>query len=396
MSQYDLVELVGAPCTTLRQLLPQSLTFLWHESKQQQAQDLTNKRPFRFDSVLEAAFWYSLWMVIAPIMVFSIKDLLNNDELHFSYSFGFLGCSNFMTWVLASVTILVAKQTGHEGQLGITNATVKWKHAGSLGVLQALEVGLGARMLELVSVTLRTEVRMLVPLFQYAGGLALGLERLQAHLVFCIVVLAVGGCLAVTGSISFREAADGLPVLLIATSGLSISVLKWALSQRWLAPKGSAERPSTLIMLRRMSLATSACGLVAAAFLEPAMYDGGLTALPRPGAVFGRLLMIGMIVLVMGSAEVRAVQLTSALTFAVLQPLHNLIVILADQLMGGSRPLSLIAWIGCLLCFLAAVKYAEERNACKSKSHNACKSKSHMTAEPLLSAEAGGPSEPVK
>eukprot|EP00419_Tripos_fusus_P007470 CAMPEP_0172683072 /NCGR_PEP_ID=MMETSP1074-20121228/18596_1 /TAXON_ID=2916 /ORGANISM="Ceratium fusus, Strain PA161109" /LENGTH=387 /DNA_ID=CAMNT_0013501861 /DNA_START=44 /DNA_END=1207 /DNA_ORIENTATION=- len=387
MSQYDLLELVNVPWSICRQLLPQSLT-LSRESKQGQVQGLTQKQPFRFDVMFEAIFWYCLWMVIAPIMVFSIKDLLNNDELRFSYSFGFLGCSNFMTWALASVTILVAKMTGREGQLGITKVNVKWIHGWGLGVLQALEVGLGARMLELVSVTLRTEVRMLVPLFQYAGGLALGLERLQAQLVFCILVLAVGGCLAVTGSISPENASDGLPLLLIASGSLSISVTKWALCQHWLAPHGSAERPSALVMLCRMALTSSLCGFLAAAILEPDMYEGGLTALPQPGAVFGRLLMIGAIVLVMSSAEIRAVQLTSALTFAVLQPLHNLIVILADQLMGGGRPLSGLAWIGCLLCFLAAVKYAEERNASAKKQH--------MTAEPLLSAEAGGPSEPGK
>lgn len=323
--------------------------------------------------MLEAIFWVAVWMIVSPAIIIQIRNLIATPEYDFPYSWGFLGFSNFVTYAAAWVIIQILDRFNG----GETSAvSIDWNKGHALGVLQGLEVGLGAVVIRAVSVELRTEIHMMAPAIMYVGGLAVGLETTAPTLVFSVLCITAGGLMSISGHMGGDNTMMLVPVAILA--GLC-ATSRWVLTQYWLAPKGSPLRPSPLLLLCRMSPATGLTGLIGAAIFEPAMYSS-VTSLPDPQAVWIRILFIGISVVLMISAELRVVQLTSALLLGMLTPIHNLTIIVYGILHGNSSQVTPLNWAGIALCTVATVLYSHAR---------------HTQAKHMCVAEAREPAEPL-
>jgi len=313
--------------------------------------------------LFEAILWLAVWMIISPSIIIQIKSLISTAAFAFPYSWGFLGFSNLVTFAASWVAVQIADKFITNGKTSAVD--VDWGKGCTLGVLQGLEVGLGAVVIRAISVELRTEIHMMAPAVMYVGGLLAGLESCAPVLVLSVVLITLGGIMSVSGQM--HGTTDYMLVPVAILSALCASG-RWVLTQFWLAPKGSPERPSPLLLLCRMSPATGVTGLLGAAIFEPQMYQA-LGDLPEPSAVWCRILFIGVSVVAMISAELRVCQLMSALLLGMMTPLHNVTIILWGIYSSGTTNVSLYNWGGITCCTAATILYSWARHEETKKAH---------------------------
>lgn len=303
----------------------------------------------------EGVFWVATWMIISPAVIIQIKNLVTTPGYEFHYSWGFLGFSNIITYAAAWVTMKIF-DAYNGGQTSLV--PVEWDKGLLLGVLHGLEVGLGAVVIRAVSVQLRTEIHMMAPALMYVGGLAAGIESPAPALVLSVVLITCGGAMSLSGHMGGHNTMDLVPVAIL--SGLC-ACTRWVLTQRWLAPKGSALRPSPMMLLTRMTPGTSLTGFVGALVFERQMYSQFLS-LPEPQAVWIRIFFIGIAVVFMTCAELRVCQLFSALLLGMLTPFHNLTIIVYGIIHTGASSVTPYNWAGIALCTGATVLYSWARH----------------------------------
>lgn len=308
---------------------------------------------------VEALGWALLWLVVSPLVMTSIKTLVSSTSLSFPYPWMLIGFSNLGTWICCHALRLVP---GCLKDSEDVETNVPWKQAAALGLLQGFEVGIGADIIHRISLTLRTEIHMLCPAIMFVFALAVGIEKFKPQLVLSVVVVTIGGLMSSYGTLTW-EGADLVPLALLASM---MSTVRWVLTQKWLAPLGEAGRPTPIVLALRMSPITSFVGFLVAAVREPAAYQG-LLFLPSPEKVACLLVIISLGVCFMLVAEMRVVQLTSALLLGFLVPFHNVSVILLDVSMKGAK-VSGFNWMGIVLCAAASGFYAMARKE-DSKDH---------------------------
>jgi len=306
---------------------------------------------------VEAVFWIMVWLVTSPLVMASIKTVTSTSSLNFPYPWMLVGLTNVGTGIFCLALYYVPgclREADFE-------RPVPWKNAAALGLMQGVEVGIGAEILFRISLTLRTEMHMLTPALMFVFGLAFGIESFDPRLILSVSVVTLGGLLASYGTMTW-EGLELVPLLLLASL---ISTLRWVLTQKWLAPLGEQLKPSPIMLALRMSPTTAFVGFVVAAMREPGAYQG-LLHLPYPGKIAGGLLLISFGICVMLVAELRAVQLTSALLLGFLVPFHNVSVILLDASVRGTK-VSGINWIGIVLCAVASGFYSTARKEDKDR-----------------------------
>jgi len=304
---------------------------------------------------VEAAVWTLVWLVISPCVMLSIKTLTSDSAYNFPYPWMLIGFSNMGTWLVCQALYWMPSSIRWKGlQMADGQAAVPWRHAVAIGLLQGFEVGLGADIIHRISLTLRTEINMLCPAFMFLFGLAVGTEVFNTTLLFSIGIVTIGGLLASYGTMTY-EGLDMVPLALLASV---FSGIRWVLTQKWLSPQGEA-KPSPILLALRMSPFTGLVGFAVAAVREPNAYKAifeGLYPIPYPYQVTGLLACISVGVCVILVAEMRVVQLTSALLLGVMVPFHNVSVILMDVAMKGAT-VSHLNWIGIGLCAVASGFY---------------------------------------
>merc|ERR1719329_594289 len=187
--------------------------------------------------------------------------------------------------------------------------------------------------------------------------------------------------MSLSGQVAGETVPSLIPVAIL--SGLC-ACGRWVLTQRWLAPRGSRHRPSPLVLLCRMSPATSATGFFGAAIFESDMF-GRLARLPEPLAVWARIAFVGSAVVLMVSAELRVCQLMSALLLGMMTPLHNVTIIIYGVLTSEHADISLCNWAGIVLCSGATLLYSWARHDEADPSTGGGEAK-----EPLEMAQASG------
>lgn len=316
---------------------------------------------------VEAAFWLLVWLLVSPLVMICIKHLTSTPELHFPYPWLLIGFTNLGTFLLLSASTFCFPKLWHDQS---SRDEVQWRYASVLGLLQGFEVGIGATMIYRISLALRTEIHMLGPVFMFAGGCAFGIEKPKLQLILAVIFVTTGGMLACYGSLTWQ----GLEMVPLALLMSLISTIRWVLTQKWLAPAvavsmlgapGAAEAKSSsaLVLALRMSPATSIVGFCTAFIRETGAYTG-LLQQPHAGQVGLLLCGISLGVSFILLAEMRAVQLTSALLLSFFVPFHNVLVILTDVLIKGTR-VSVVNWFGIMMCAVATGFYSLARKESK-------------------------------
>mmetsp|Transcript_1727 Transcript_1727/g.1789 ORF Transcript_1727/g.1789 Transcript_1727/m.1789 type:complete len:378 (+) Transcript_1727:84-1217(+) len=313
-----------------------------------------------FGEYVEAAFWLVVWLLVSPLVMFSIKHLTSAQELHFPYPWLLIGFSNLGTFLLLSASVLCFPKLWPDRS---SRDEVHWKYASVLGILQGFEVGIGATIIYKISLALRTEIHMLSPVFMFIVGCSCGIERPTVQLVLAVVFVAIGGLLVCYGSLTW----EGLNLVPLALVMALISTLRWVLTQKWLAPilaanlfgASRARSASAPILALRMSPATSLVGFCVALAQERGAF-AGLLHQPHAGQVVLLLCAISLGVSCILVAEMRAVQLTSALLMSFFVPFHNVTVILMDVVVKGAR-VSVVNWLGIVMVAIATGFYSLAR-----------------------------------
>jgi len=285
----------------------------------------------------------------------TIKTLTSDSALNYPYPWMMIGFSNMGTWLVCQALYWMPSSIRWKGlQIADGQATVPWRHAIAIGVLQGVEVGLGADIIKRISLALRTEILMLCPALMFFFGLAAGTETFNLKLLISVGIVTIGGLLASYGTMTY-EGLEMVPVALVASV---LSGIRWVLTQKWLSPLGEA-KPSPILLALRMSPFTGLVGFAVATFREPHAYLAlfvPLYRLPNPYKVSALIACISVGVCVILVAEMRVVQLTSALLLGIMVPFHNLSVIFMDVAMKGTN-VSHLNWFGIGLCAVASGFY---------------------------------------
>jgi len=304
----------------------------------------------------EAVAWITVWLVASPLVMMCIKTLMSSENLNFPFPWLLIGFSNLGTWAICS---LLQCMLGSLQEADCTVA-VPWKMACVLGSLQGFQVGIGAEIIHKMSITLRTEIYMLGPVFMFVGAVFAGLEKMEPRVVLSVIGVTLGGLLASRGSMT----ADGLALVPLFLLMALFETSRWVLTQKWLS-SGAHEKPSPITLARRMSPMTALVGFVVAFAREPGCYQS-LPMLPYPWKVASLLCMISIVVCLMLISEMRVVQLTSAVCLSFMYPVHNIIVILLDASVKGTK-IAPLNWMGIVLCAVASGFYSNARLQNKEK-----------------------------
>jgi len=304
----------------------------------------------------EAVVWITVWLVASPLVMMCIKTLMSSENLNFPFPWLLIGFSNFGTWAVCSLLQCMP------GSLQEADSTVAvpWKMACVLGLLQGFQVGIGAELIHKMSITLRTEICMLGPVWMFVGAVFAGLEQLEPQIVLSVIGVTLGGVLASYGSMT----SEGLALVPLFLLMALFETSRWVLTQKWLSSSGH-EKPSPITLARRMSPMTALVGFVVAFAREPGCYQS-LPMLPYPFKVTSLLCIISIGVCLMLVAEMRVVQLTSAVLLSFMYPVHNVIVILLDASVKGTK-IAPLNCMGIVLCAVASGFYSNARLQNKDK-----------------------------
>jgi len=295
----------------------------------------------------EATFWIIIWLTISPMILFSIKHLSTDRQLAFPYPFLMTGASNLVVFVVGS---LFVKILGYDKQAG----QVSWQWAGLLGVIQGVEVGLGNTVVKYLSLSLRQELHMMSPALMYVGGRALGLEQYNPMVTLAVLLMTCGGMLSTWGRIHM----DNTPMFALAIISATFSVIRWNLTQKMLA-SNKVDKPSPLLLTVRQALATCVTCLLISSCAEDVPT---LMLMPHAQEVAQYVLCIGCGLCLMCLAEMRTVQLTSALFIAFVAPIHNVSIIVLDIFIRGGHVRG-INCVGIICVSLATCLYIRTRQS---------------------------------
>lgn len=298
----------------------------------------------------EAAFWIIVWLTISPVILFSIKHLSTDRQLAFPYPFLMTGACNLVVFVVGSLFVKLLGYDQREGQ-------ASWQWAGLLGVIQGVEVGLGNTVVKYLSLSLRQELLMMSPALMYVGGRAFGLEHYNPTVTLAVILMTCGGMLSTWGRIHMGST----PMLAIAIMSTICSVIRWNLTQKMLASNkvDKVDKPSSLVLTVRQSLATCCTCLLISSCVEDVPT---LMVMPHAQEVALYVFGIGCGLCLMCLAEMRTVQLTSALFIAFVAPIHNVSIILLDVSMRGAHVRG-INWLGIICVSLATCLYIRTRQS---------------------------------
>lgn len=296
-----------------------------------------------------------VWLVASPCVIAVIKHLTSNKLLAFPYPWLLVGFSNVGVWVLCSIVQYMP------GTPLDNTVQVPWSKGLPMGLMQGVEIGIGTEILHQISITLRTEILMLCPALMFIATYFAGLERLEPRIVLAVTAVTIGGLMSCYGTMT----STGLTLVPIALFGSLISTGRWVFTQKWLSVSCGDSKPSPITLVQRMAPMTALVGFVVAYIRHPGCYQT-LPALPHPTMVACLLSTIALLVCLMVFAEMRVVQLTSALMIAFMCPVHNISVIFMDASVRGTK-IYAVNWIGIVVCALASGFYTRERLQDKEK-----------------------------
>jgi len=298
-------------------------------------------------------------MLAAPAIIASIKHLTSDPALGFDYPWLLIGITN--SGVSLFCLVLSYFPNFLPGVELSSQTSIPWKYTAPLGLMQGVEVGIGAVLLANLTITMRTEILMLCPGFTFVFSVVAGLETLELRLCMSILLGTVGGVLASYNTMTW-EGIKLAPLAILA--GLS-STVRWVLMQKWLTPAGWV-KPSPISLALRMSPFSGLLGFAVALVLERDGFSA-LLHLPQLGYASCLLVGISFLICLLVIAEMRVVQLTSALLLGFMVPFHNVIVILLDASNRSMQKISSTNCAGILLCTVATGFYLVARQEAQAR-----------------------------
>jgi hypothetical protein len=298
------------------------------------------------------AAWICIWFVASPTVINFIKILTSTQTLEFPHPWMLVVFVSASVWLFSTLALyLPANWLPHES----ADVVIPWKQAAVLGCLVGIEVGLGNDILRRISITMRTEIVMLCPVFMFLCGILMGVESFTPRLGLAVASATVGGVLAAYGSISW----EGIHLVPWAFVVAILGAFRWTLTQKWLSPAGQT-KPSALVLSARCQPFTALVGLVMCTFHDRDAF-AKLIYLPYPETVALLCFAIGFGVFITTISEMCIVQMTSALRLAFFVPFHNVLLIFMDAAIRGS-PISQLNCIGLILCAVSMVVLAMARS----------------------------------
>jgi len=301
----------------------------------------------------EVILWLSIWFFDSPTVVFLLKGVLED----FPYPVLLTALTNVVTCIVILGFIQVYDLLSHfqktkdaaagglfteggaTGSQAVLPEEVSWANSAFLGALQGVEISLANFVLHKLSVALRTELLMTLPLMMFTVACLAGLERPRRMLTLAITLITLGGVLSTSGAL---KSSNIWVVAVVLLQGL-IAVVRWVWTQKCLG-SDRENAPSPLRLAGRIVPFTSAIALAGAWFCEP---SGFSVLLHRSFTreILGRVIASGCGVAVLMIAELRVVQLTSALLFGIFVPLHNVFIILLGVFLRHSI-VTKLNWFG--------------------------------------------------
>lgn len=242
-----------------------------------------------------------------------------------------------------------------------------WKLVG-VGCMQGIEIGCFNKALEFLTVSKRTMILSMNQIFVLIISACWGLERIGLCKVFAAVLLTTGASFQGLSSWSHRlddglEGSNGFIMgNALAFGSMLVACFRWAIMQH-LTQRGSSRlvHMSKLQIVWRVSpWIALVCFLLSLVFERP-----GLDAC-HPAQI-ADVLIISLGIMLLMSAEILLVQLTSAVAFNVAAALHNIPVVLSGVFLFHDviPPQALIGFGFCLmgaLMYVFARYFSDARN----------------------------------
>mmetsp|Transcript_73621 Transcript_73621/g.239702 ORF Transcript_73621/g.239702 Transcript_73621/m.239702 type:complete len:434 (+) Transcript_73621:108-1409(+) len=305
--------------------------------------------------VLQVFVFTSVWWMAAILVIMEIKQTVTPEGI-FPYPFALTSivqpCCGFAAYLLS---LFYNRRRRPSPPLSWTELAMLL----ALGGLQGFEIGLTNKALEFLTVAGRTMVSSTSVLFMMATARMWGLERLGLLRLCSAALLLLGGFFQGYGQQSDKS--SNIVGIMMQAVSMLLSSQRWALAQFILqrSPLDSAlGQISKLQLLSRTLPVTGLVCLPLAIWLEPGAYT--YVNLMQPVLHF-RVVVIAAALTAMLYAELKLVNLLSAVAFNVLATIHQIPIVLAGVLLQHNH-VDLTSTYGFAACLLGALVYAAARH----------------------------------
>lgn len=323
---------------------------------------------------LKVLLLVSLWWLAAVEVTVVLKHAVGSSDSSpgtgrrgvFPYPLAITSLSNLAT---ALIAIALASASRRRRNAPVRRALQRNEALKLLllGTIQGAELASTNKSLEYLSMATRTMLGSASILFMMVTARLWGLEPLDLPRIVSAVLLTLGGSLQGLDAPDSHKAAANqastayLHGVMLQVATMVASAQRWSLAQFILqrSPRGSAlEQMSPLDLAARvLPLTAAVCFFLALIFEREAFL---------PENIFSAELMFSIAAIASGVAvltvaELRLVQLTSAVAMQVLSTLHQVPLVLAGVLLFHDT-VRLASMAGFSLCIVGALCYVRARN----------------------------------
>jgi len=296
----------------------------------------------------------ALWWIAALLVLVVIKDVKAKAMLSVAGNIA----------VAFPLTLIYALARGE----GLAPLKDHWKPVVLISALAGLERNLTSLSLYFISASLKTAMHAFNPIFTFVIAAMLGADPSSREIIMkckvqgsgmllsALSFLAVGGVIAaIWGKAGGESHMQG--ILMNLGSGVAFAV-KFSLA-KMLLRKPTAEQDGYVLMQQKptpskvqLSIAMNLITGLAALPFVPLLDHGDMTLPPMMDT-----LIMGGCILVILLCQLQLTELTSPLTVAVLQALHNVVIVLYFSVLGGEL-LPAPVYYGFALSSIGAVFYS--------------------------------------
>mmetsp|Transcript_62489 Transcript_62489/g.161310 ORF Transcript_62489/g.161310 Transcript_62489/m.161310 type:complete len:378 (+) Transcript_62489:1-1134(+) len=303
-----------------------------------------------------------VWWSSAVLITLQLKSMLGHGGL-FPFSILLTGLTNVTTGILTSIMLRISPRSS------APLPPLRWREVAVLtllGAIQGFEFACSNKALESLSVSGRTMLGSVGPLFMMATSRFWGLEQMDAMRFMAALLATAGGALqglSAKSSAGRSESDSYIRGIMLMTLAMTASAQRWALIQHVVqrSPTGSglaAMSNSKLHLIQRtLPIAGVLCILFAIPFEMPKMSTDDVLQ----GALVCRVLGLGAGIVALTAAELELVRITSAMAMTIFAQLHAIPIAIAGALLFHES-VSLGSVFGFCLCLVAACCYAKARH----------------------------------
>eukprot|EP00928_Gymnodinium_smaydae_P064589 TRINITY_DN47875_c0_g1_i1.p1 TRINITY_DN47875_c0_g1~~TRINITY_DN47875_c0_g1_i1.p1 ORF type:complete len:454 (-),score=81.35 TRINITY_DN47875_c0_g1_i1:80-1441(-) len=302
-----------------------------------------------------AGFWLLVWMIMSPLLMVLGSLLMDRQEGEDgAFADALFPCPWLvmaLTGLGASVWLLAASrlERGAPDMVGDGIPDAKKKtllRVGVLGVLQAVETGLGDVAMTGLTVAVRSACDLVIPALALGAGVYLGIERHNWRRLAAVSGCAVlGGLLAVRGVIAVNSLTD----LSIALVVRIVSVAKWLFAKALLESMDPL-MPLPITLAQRAMTAACVLGFELTFLLQHGCY-GSIFSLSDPRRVWLIILVMSICYAIWFIAELKVLRLASPMLLGFMHPFRCFVLLLVEN------NVTIMQGCGLGLCACAGIGY---------------------------------------